>query len=188
MNNTTKACLLDGCSSTSSCKGYCRRHYRSFHRYGDPLVKGRATHGMGYSSENRIWASMKYRCHNNNSSSYGSYGGRGIIVCDRWRYSFENFYADMGPRPTMQHSIDRIDNDGNYEPSNCRWATKKEQIHNRRPFNLSKANKSGHTGIFYDRVRTKWTAYINKDGIRIQLGRFVSIEEAIKAREEALAS
>lgn len=88
--------------------------------------------GSGLSPEYRIWRSMKNRCCNSNVRHYVRYGGRGISVCDRWM-KFEDFLADMGPRPTPGHSIDRIDNDGNYEPGNCRWATAKEQRANQRP-------------------------------------------------------
>jgi hypothetical protein len=75
---------------------------------------------------------MKRRCHNINYSQYFYYGGRGITVCDRWINSFENFIADMGEKPSSLHSLDRIDNNGNYEPSNCRWATSSEQRINQR--------------------------------------------------------
>jgi hypothetical protein len=74
---------------------------------------------------------MRERCFDPSVRQYPNYGGRGIVVCDRWRYSFENFKADMGQPPTREHSVDRIDNDGNYEPGNVRWATREEQMRNR---------------------------------------------------------
>lgn len=89
-------------------------------------------HGRHGSPEYMCWQSIIQRCTNPNSESYRRYyGGRGITVCDRWR-DFENFFADMGPRPSPQHSIDRIDVNGNYEPGNCRWATDDEQVRNTR--------------------------------------------------------
>ena len=82
--------------------------------------------------EYRAWVAIKRRCYNKFFLQYSGYGGRGIKVCERWLNSFESFYKDMGPRPSSKHSLDRVDNDGNYEPSNCRWATSSQQALNRR--------------------------------------------------------
>lgn len=90
-----------------------------------------AKHGMEGTRTYNIWSQMKRRCLNPKAAMYVNYGARGIRICDRW-LSFAGFLSDMGPCPSPSHSIDRIDNDGNYEPSNCRWATAKQQIRNRR--------------------------------------------------------
>jgi len=96
------------------------------------LLSRRATHRMTMSTEYQIWNGMYTRCTNKRRRGYKNYGGRGITVDSRW-LKFENFYADMGPRPSLKHTLDRYpDNDGPYSKANCRWATKQQQTRNTR--------------------------------------------------------
>ena len=127
---------VDGCSlrsgNTRSCGCFLRECSRK-----RPYKNGHKSGGVS-SPEYMCWCNMKLRCSNKHNPMYKYYGGRGISVCERWRNSFKNFLADMGLKPSPELSIDRIDNDGNYEPGNCRWTTAKEQIRNRRKPRSSK--------------------------------------------------
>jgi len=91
----------------------------------------RKTHGLSRTPEHTSWCAMRNRCLSKKTNGYKNYGGAGVKICDRWD-SFENFMEDMGKRPTKEHTLDRIEVFGDYEPSNCRWATRQEQIDNKR--------------------------------------------------------
>lgn len=92
----------------------------------------------GLTPEYRAWAAMKARCFNPRIRNFRNHGGRGITVCAEWRDDFDAFLAHVGRKPSPRHSLDRIDNDGNYEPGNVRWATALEQRHNRRPWGTNR--------------------------------------------------
>ena len=132
--------------------------------------------------EYQTWLGIKSRCYNENERNFINYGGRGITVCERWKSDFNAFFDDMGLRPSPIHSIDREDVNGNYEPSNCKWATREEQARNKR---ISKINKSGTSGVNFHKAVKRWVARITYDNKRIHLGNFEHIEDAIQARKDA---
>jgi hypothetical protein len=134
-------CVCDCGSETASVSTYLKNgHKRScgcLHAESAKIAgEKQKTHGhttkerKKFASEYHAWASMKSRCMNPNVHSFKRYGARGIKVCDRWM-RFENFYEDMGPKPSERHSLERLDTDGNYEPSNCVWADAFQQASTR---------------------------------------------------------
>lgn len=133
------------------------------------------THGKSATPEYHAWHDMGRRCYNHKNQHYKDYGGRGISVCEQWRNSFETFLQDVGLRPTNKHTLDRIDNDGNYQPGNVRWATQKEQSANKR----YRRSNTGITGVRF--IGHAYEVML----ARRYIGRFSTLEEAIEARKRA---
>lgn len=129
-------CINCGATPTVA-RGLCDKCYCRWKTHGDvtkgkPEKWGQAQHHP----LQKLWSGMMRRCNSPKTQNYKNYGGRGISVCERW-HTFWNFVEDMGDRPSLSHSIDRINNNGNYEPGNCRWATHNEQARNKRNTVLS---------------------------------------------------
>ena len=132
INNMTKCDVVD-CNRNVRANGYCGMHNALFKRNGSAGIRQRPeNNGRSKLPEFRIWVKMRERCLKSNTKEYENYGGRGIKVCDKWLDNFDNFLEDMGSRPTSKHQIDRIDNDGNYEPDNCHWVIQLYNARNKR--------------------------------------------------------
>jgi AP2 domain len=138
----------------------------------------RRTHGMSNTPTYKVWSGMVKRCENPNDKNYPNYGGRGITVC-----SFETFLAAVGERPSANHEIDRIDNNGNYEPGNMRWIDDRgAQMRNRRK---QKGAASRYRGVDWHKATKAWRARITIDGKLHELGLFDSEEKAARAYDVA---
>ena len=151
-------------------------------QHSKELCKQRIKHGMSYTATYKAWKSMKRRCYNEDLDCFKHYGGRGVTVSDRWIESFENFLEDMGERPGPEYSLDRIDVNGNYEPSNCRWATKSQQSYNRR---INNKGTSQYRNVCWIESHQKWVASMRVDGKNISLGHYDSEEKAARAVDKA---
>jgi hypothetical protein len=149
--------------------------------------RSQATHGASrrraVTPEFKVWISMRSRCLHKKATGYKDYGGRGITICPAWLDSFTTFLSDMGPRPSSAYSIERINHNGNYEPSNCKWATKEEQAVNRRDNRL--LTFQGRTMIAAQWAREMGLP-INRIFARLRLG--WSVEKALTAPIDARCS
>ncbi len=153
---------------TYSCGCYKKRRVSETHK----------THGLGSTRVYSIWASIKDRTLNTNTKVFNDYGGRGITICDEWKNDFMSFYNwAMSNGYSDELSIDRIDNDGNYEPNNCRWTTRVVQNRNQR---IQKNNKTGYRGVYFKKDNNKYVAQISVNRKKIHLGYFqTAVEGAI---------
>lgn len=167
INNVQRG-IVKHCSACSSIQKSAHRkkhcHSNSY-KDKDPL---------GYSCYTR-WSAMKRRCNNSSDSRYSDYGGRGIKVCARWQESYEAFLADMGTPPSISHQIDRQDNQGNYEPGNCKWVTRTENGRNKR-------NNNVITAFGETKTLSEWAAKtgVMRETIAMRLSRGYSPEKALQ--------
>jgi AP2 domain len=179
-------CIVVDCNSKNKGLGYCSKHYQRYKKRGTiEGFKKRESHGLRHSPEYGIWCGIKKRCYNKNCRQYNDWGGRGIKVCDEWLNSFISFLEDMGPRPSPKHSIERINNSGNYEASNCKWATASEQASNRRtPSHYFRKVKTttGFRGVYP--YKTYWVAKIWYKKKLLHIGSYEDPIEAARAYDK----
>ena len=139
------------------------------------------THGLSKTRQYGIWSNMISRCTNPKNINWINYGNRGITVCEKWK-TFEGFWEDMREGYSDDLEIDRIDVDGNYFKDNCRWTSGSENAYNIR---IKTNNTSGKSGVSFSKKENKWVAYIGVDKKLINLGSFLTKEEAVAVREKA---
>ena len=177
-----KECVI--CGNKVVARNWCTKHYLRWRRHGDPLHKPDHSQPKGKDSPNykhghwghplyNIWKNMLSRCYNKNDDRYYRYGARGISVCDRWR-DIAAFIEDMGDRP-IGRSIDRINNDGNYEPENCRWADATTQNRNKSFCKLTKEKA--------DEIRSLTNSGMTRKQIAEQYGVSVATIKKIRSGE-----
>ena len=170
------SCPIPGYSSISQ---FAREHNLPYMTAKNHIIRGicswprRKMDGKTKNIAYKCWENMIQRCLNPNMKGYHNYGGRGVRVYGQWLISFDNFIQYIGERPSLKHSIDRIDSEGNYEPGNVRWATPQEQADNKR----------GRKGcIYWDKARSRWHVQRKEKHI----GRYKTREEAEKVLQQVL--
>lgn len=161
-------CTIDCCNNKLIARGYCNNHYNKYYRNKEKPLYDR-------------WLRIKQRCHNPKSPHYSRYGARGISMSEEWLKSYKAFEKYIGKPPSNKHSIDRIDNDGNYEPGNVRWSTSHEQAMNK----THQLSSSGHRGVSWHKATGMWGANIKRKGKQYHLGVYRDINDAIRARKKA---
>jgi hypothetical protein len=179
-----KRCSIEECEKVFYAKDLCEMHYARLRRTGCLNTSGKTYEKHNYvgTKEYTSWSNMRRRCYDKNNKSYKNYGGRGITVCDRWNDSFLLFIEDMGEKPSIDYSLDRIDNNKGYSKENCRWADRTTQNKNQR---LRKDNKSGVKGVFFDKRMDCWTSVLYFKNKRVHIEYHENKEEAVIARKNA---
>lgn len=178
---STKGKLNKRGEHTIFVKGLCGKCYTRLYKHGDVnTVKHVMGEHRSSTPEYHIWSAMRNRCCNPNDKRYSSYGGRGIKLCDRWM-NYSNFINDMGKRPSEEYSIDRIDNDGDYCPENCRWTSKYVQAGNKR-------NNAKVPGVTYAKKDDAWLVRLMRNGKLIFCKQVKDYEEAVRLRKNAEVS
>ena len=166
--------------------GFCGKDFEarisnvnSGHTISCGCQKGGITHGLSHNHFYKTWKNMMERCYNLKNKNYKDYGGRGISVCTDWQ-DLANFVSWAESTYIEGMTMDRINNDGNYEPNNCRWADASTQVLNQR---MRRTNTSGYVGITWVESKLKWVSRITTEKKRILLGDYKTIEEAVLARD-----
>lgn len=181
-----KQCSIDSCTRLKRSRGLCQPHYVEQKASGIFIARipHNKTHGLSNTPEFYVWQSMQARCYRRSDRGYKNYGGRGIRVCDRWLGidGFRNFLEDVGNRPSPEYSIDRINNDRDYEPDNCRWTTRWVQAVNRRG---RQNGRSKYKGVTLHKPTGKWRARVGYKNNSRSLGLYYTQEDAARAYNQA---